>query len=126
ISPKLVPVKKEQYYFYAFFFFLISGVSGAFLTGDLFNLFVFFEVLLMASYGLIILGGERKQLRESFKYLLFNLFSSVIFVTTVSFLYAVVGTVNMAHIAERVQEVNQQGVLTTIGIVLFFVFATKA
>src|SRR5699024_7860069 len=126
ISPKLVPVKKEQYYFYAFFFFLISGVSGAFLTGDLFNLFVFFEVLLMASYGLIILGGERKQLRESFKYLLFNLFSSVIFVTTVSFLYAGVGTVNMAHIAERVQEVNQQGVLTTIGLVLFFVFATKA
>src|SRR5699024_4119730 len=97
-----------------------------FLTGDLFNLFVFFEVLLMASYGLIILGGERKQLRESFKYLLFNLFSSVIFVTTVSFLYAVVGTVYMAHIADRVQDVNQQGVLTTIGIVLFFVFATKA
>lgn len=126
IAPKLVPVKKEQYFFYAFFFFLISGVSGAFLTGDLFNLFVFFEVLLMASYGLIVLGGEKRQLRESFKYLLFNLFSSVIFVTTVSFLYAVVGTVNMAHIAERVQEVNQQGVLTTIGIVLFFVFATKA
>lgn len=126
IAPKLVPEQKEKYFFYAFFFFLISGVSGAFLTGDLFNLFVFFEVLLMASYGLIVLGGEKRQLRESFKYLLFNLFSSVIFVTTVSFLYAVVGTVNMAHIAERVQEVNQQGVLTTIGIVLFFVFATKA
>src|SRR5690625_4587240 len=126
IAPKLVPEQKEKYFFYAFFFFLISGVSGAFLTGDLFNLFVFFEVLLMASYGLIVLGGEKRQLRESFKYLLFNLFSSVIFVTTVSFLYAVVGTVNMAHIAERVHEVNQQGVLTTIGIVLFFVFATKA
>lgn len=126
IAPKLVPEQKEKYFFYGFFFFLISGVSGAFLTGDLFNLFVFFEVLLMASYGLIVLGGEKKQLRESFKYLLFNLFSSVIFVTTVAFLYAVVGTVNMAHIAERVTEINQQGVLTTIGIVLFFVFATKA
>ena len=126
IAPNLVPERKEKYFFYAFMFFLISGVSGAFLTGDLFNLFVFFEVLLMASYGLIVLGGEKKQLRESFKYLLFNLFSSVIFVTTVAFLYAVVGTVNMAHIAERVQEINQQGILTTIGIVLFFVFATKA
>src|SRR5699024_10594090 len=52
--------------------------------------------------------------------------SSVVFVTTVAFLYATVGTVNMAHIAERVQEVNQEGVLTAIGIVLFFVFATKA
>lgn len=126
IAPYLVTEQKEKFFFYAFFFFLISGVSGAFLTGDLFNLFVFFEVLLMASYGLIVLGGDRVQLRESFKYLLFNLFSSVIFVTTVSFLYAVVGTVNMAHIAERVHEVNQQGILTTIGIVLFFVFATKA
>src|SRR5690625_4577987 len=126
IAPQLVSDKKEKFYFYAFFFFLISGVSGAFLTVDLFNLFVFFEVLLMASYGLIVLGGDKTQLRESLKYVLINLFSSVIFVTTVAFLYAVVGTVNMAQIAERVHEVEQQGVLTTIGIVLFFVFATKA
>jgi len=126
IAPKLVSDVKETYYFYTFTFLLISGVSGAFLTGDLFNLFVFFEVLLMASYGLIVLGGNKTQLRESLKYVLINLFSSVIFVTTVAFLYAVVGTVNMAHIAERVQEVEQQGILTTIGVVLFFVFATKA
>lgn len=126
ISPRLVSDKKESFYFYTFVFLLISGVSGAFLTGDLFNLFVFFEVLLMASYGLIVLGGEKKQLRESLKYVLINLFSSIIFVTTVAFLYAIVGTVNMAHIAERVQEVEQTGALTTIGIVFFFVFATKA
>lgn len=125
-APYSLSEKKEKHYFYAFFFFLISGVSGAFLTGDLFNLFVFFEVLLMASYALIVLGGDRKQLRESLKYVLINLFSSVIFVTTVAFLYSVVGTVNMAQIAERVQEVEQQGILTTIAIILFFVFATKA
>src|SRR5699024_10827897 len=101
-------------------------VSGAFLTGDLFNLFVFFEVLLMASYALIVLGGGKVQLRESLKYVLINLVSSVIFVTAVAFLYSVVGTVNMAQIAERIQEVEQQGILTTIGILLFFVFATKA
>lgn len=59
ISPRLVSDKKESFYFYTFVFLLISGVSGAFLTGDLFNLFVFFEVLLMASYGLIVLGGEK-------------------------------------------------------------------
>lgn len=126
IAPKLVSEEKEGFYFYTFVFLLISGVSGAFLTGDLFNLFVFFEVLLMASYGLIVLGGNKTQLRESLKYVLINLFSSIIFVTTVAFLYAVVGTVNMAHIAERVHEVEQQGILTTIAIVLFFVFATKA
>ncbi|OZU89898.1 Na+/H+ antiporter subunit D [Virgibacillus indicus] len=118
--------RKEKFYFYPLFFFLISGVSGAFVTGDLFNLFVFFEVLLMASYGLIVLGGDKVQLRESLKYLLINVFSSMLFVTAIAFLYAVVGTVNMAHIAQRVQEVEQQGVLTAIGVLLFFVFATKA
>ncbi|ASN05158.1 Na+/H+ antiporter subunit D [Virgibacillus necropolis] len=125
-APHSMTLKQEQHYFYSFMFFLITGVSGAFLTGDLFNLFVFFEVLLMASYALIVLGGGKIQLRESIKYVLINLFSSILFVTTVAFLYGVVGTVNMAHIAERVQESDQQGILTAIGALLFFVFATKA
>ncbi|ASK63120.1 Na+/H+ antiporter subunit D [Virgibacillus phasianinus] len=125
-APHSVTLKQEQHYFYSFMFFLITGVSGAFLTGDLFNLFVFFEVLLMASYALIVLGGDKVQLRESIKYVLINLFSSMLFVTAVAFLYGVVGTVNMAHIAERVQEVDQKGILTTIGLLFFFVFATKA
>ncbi|MFD1038557.1 Na+/H+ antiporter subunit D [Virgibacillus byunsanensis] len=124
-APHSLTLRQEHYYFYAFFFFLISGVSGAFLTGDLFNLFVFFEVLLMASYALIVLGGDKVQLRESIKYVIINLFSSILFVTAIAFLYGVVGTVNIAQIGERVQEVDQQGILTTIGILLFFVFATK-
>ncbi|GGA68988.1 Na+/H+ antiporter subunit D [Ornithinibacillus halotolerans] len=119
-------LKQETHYYYTFFFMLIAGVSGAFLTGDLFNLFVFFEVLLMASYALIVLGGDKVQLRESVKYVLINLFSSMLFVTAVALLYGVVGTVNMAQIAERVAEVEQRGILTTIGILLFFVFGTKA
>ncbi|MFD2046139.1 Na+/H+ antiporter subunit D [Ornithinibacillus salinisoli] len=125
-APHSLTLKQEQHYFYAFYFFLISGVSGAFLTGDLFNLFVFFEVLLMASYALIVLGGDKIQLRESIKYVLINLFSSILFVTAVAFIYGTVGTVNMAQIAERVQEMEQGGILTTIAILLFFVFATKA
>lgn len=125
-APYSLDEQQEKHYFYTFFFFLIGGVSGAFLTGDLFNLFVFFEVLLMASYALIVLGGGKVQLRESIKYVLINLFSSVLFVTAVAFLYSVVGTVNMAQIAERVQDVEQRGVLTAIAILLFFVFATKA
>ncbi|GAB4073367.1 Na+/H+ antiporter subunit D [Barrientosiimonas marina] len=125
-APYSLPNKKERYYFYSFFFFLITGVSGAFLTGDLFNLFVFFEVLLMASYALIILGGDKTQLRESIKYVFINLFSSMLFVTAVAFIYGTLGTVNMAQIADRVQDVDQQGILTTVSILLFFVFATKA
>lgn len=122
----VVGERMEYHYFYSFFYFLITGVSGAFLTGDLFNLFVFFEVLLMASYALITVGAGKVQLREAMKYMLINLFSSVLFVTAISFLYAVVGTVNMAQIAERVQDVQQKGILTTIAVLLFFVFATKA
>ncbi|ALX48152.1 Na+/H+ antiporter subunit D [Lentibacillus amyloliquefaciens] len=125
-APYSLPDKKERFYFYSFFFFLISGVSGAFLTGDLFNMFVFFEVLLMASYALIVLGGDKVQLRESVKYVFINLFSSMLFVTAIAFVYGTLGTINMAQIAQRVQEVEQQGILTTIGILLFFVFATKA
>ncbi|MFD2759492.1 Na+/H+ antiporter subunit D [Lentibacillus juripiscarius] len=125
-APSSLTDRKERFYFYSFFFFLISGVSGAFLTGDLFNMFVFFEVLLMASYGLIVLGGDKVQLRESIKYVFINLFSSMLFVTAVAFIYGAVGTVNMAQIAQRVQEVDQQGILTTVGILLFFVFAVKA
>ncbi|WP_284140472.1 MULTISPECIES: Na+/H+ antiporter subunit D [unclassified Virgibacillus] len=125
-APHSLSIEKEKHYFYPFYFFLITGVSGAFLTGDLFNLFVFYEVLLMASYALIVLGGNKVQLRESIKYVLINLFSSVLFVTAIAFLYGVVGTVNMAQIAERVQEVEQFGILTTIAILLFFVFGTKA
>ncbi|WP_456278207.1 Na+/H+ antiporter subunit D [Bacillus sp. AK128] len=122
---KTIKPQEQKYYYYTFFHFLIAGVSGAFLTGDLFNLFVFFEVLLMASYALIILGGRKEQFRESIKYVLINVFSSVLFVTTVAFLYSVVGTVNMAQLAVRVGEVGQSGILTGIGIMLFVVFATK-
>lgn len=118
--------EKEKYYFYTFTLLLIASVSGAFLTGDLFNLFVFYEVLLMASYALMILGGKKGQIRESFKYLLMNLFSSMLFVIAVAFLYSVTGTVNMAQLAERVGSVNQSGILTAIAILLFIVFATKS
>ncbi|WP_027963506.1 Na+/H+ antiporter subunit D [Halalkalibacillus halophilus] len=125
-APSSLDEQQERFYFYTFFFLLVSGVAGAFMTGDLFNLFVFFEVLLIASYGLIILGNGKVQLRESLKYVLFNLFSSMLFVISVAFIYAITGTVNFAQLAERIESVDQQGILTTVGIVLFFVFAVKA
>src|SRR5699024_8998126 len=64
--------KREKFYFYPFYFFLLVGVNGAFLTGDIFNLFVFFEVMLLSSYVLIVNGGSKYQLRESFKYVILN------------------------------------------------------
>lgn len=117
--------EREKYYFYPFYFFLLTGVNGAFLTGDLFNLFVFFEVMLISSYILIVMGGTKYQLRESMKYVVINVFASALFIIAIAYIYAVTGTLNMAHIAERVAELEQTGVLNVIAVLLFIVFAMK-
>ncbi|ASA21198.1 Na+/H+ antiporter subunit D [Paenibacillus donghaensis] len=118
--------KRERYYYYTFFHFLLTGVYGSFLTGDLFNLFVCFEVLLVASYALIVLGGTKIQLRETLKYILINVISSTLFVATIAYLYAATGTLNMAHLAVRVTEAGQGGVLNVIAVLLLLVFSLKA
>jgi multicomponent Na+:H+ antiporter subunit D len=120
-----IGVEREKNYFYAFFQFLLTGVCGAFLTGDLFNLFVFFEVLLISSYALIVLGGDKKQYREAIKYIVMNMISSMLFVVAVAYLYAVMGTLNMAHLAERFAEVESSGMLIVISMLFFIVFAMK-
>jgi multicomponent Na+:H+ antiporter subunit D len=117
--------ERENFYYYSILQFLIVGVNGAFITGDIFNLFVFFEVMLMSSYVLLVLGGTKVQLRESIKYILVNVISSALFVITVAYLYSVVGTLNMAHISERIAEVDQPGILTVIAILFLIVFGLK-
>lgn len=108
--------KRERYYYYTFFHFLLVGVYGSFLTGDIFNLFVFFEVMLISSYALISLGGTKLQLRETAKYLLINIVSSTLFVAAVAYLYAAVGTLNMAHLSQRIAEAGQGGILNVIAV----------
>lgn len=118
--------KHEQMFFYPFVLLLVGGVNGSFLTGDIFNLFVCFEVMLMASYVLIALGGKKVQLRESLKYVLINVLASWIFLVALAFLYGTVKTLNMAHIAQRVAEVGQDPLLTTVALVFLIVFSLKA
>ncbi|MEK3767709.1 Na+/H+ antiporter subunit D [Paenibacillus sp. FSL L8-0493] len=117
---------RERFYYYPFFHFLLTGVFGSFLTGDLFNLFVCFEVLLVASYALIVLGGSKGQLRETLKYVLINVISSSLFVATIAYLYAATGTLNMAHLSMRVAEAGQGGVMNVIAVLLLIVFSIKA
>lgn len=121
-----IGIKREKSFYYPLVLFLMTGVNGAFTTGDIFNLFVFVEVLLMASYALIVHGGERKQLRESIKYLLVNIISSALFVVAVAFLYSVTGTLNMADLAVKIPQIENTGILTVIAVLFLVVFGFKA
>ena len=113
-------------FFYPFVFFLIAGVNGSFLTGDFFNLFVCFEVMLLSSYVLITLGGRKVQLVESIKYVSINVLSSWFFLLGIAYLYGTVGTLNMAHLSVRIAEVGQGPLLTVISIIFLIVFSLKA
>lgn len=117
--------KRESLYFYAFVNFLIAGVNGSFLTGDLFNLFVTFEVMLLASYVLITLGAGRNQLVESLKYIAINVVSSSLFLIAIAYLYGTLGTLNMAHLSVRIAEAGQTSLLTVISLLFLIVFSLK-
>ncbi|MGD7046269.1 Na+/H+ antiporter subunit D [Jeotgalibacillus proteolyticus] len=115
----------ERYFYYIAVQFLMVGLNGAFTTGDIFNMFVFFEVFLISSYLLIVLGGKKAQLRESVKYVLINVISSALFVSAVAYLYGVVGTLNMADVSVKIAELNDPGIITVIAIFFLLVFGLK-
>ncbi len=87
--------------FHGLFLLLLMGVNGAFLTGDLFNLFVFFEVMLAASYGLVLHGSGETRIRAGLGYIAVNLVASLFFLVGVSLIYGTMGTLNMADLARR-------------------------
>lgn len=124
-SFKSIGMEREKFFYYPAILFMLTGINGAFTTGDIFNMFVFFEVLLIASYLLIVLGGEKRQLRESIKYILVNVISSALFVITVAYLYSIVGTLNMADISVKIAEINQPAILSVIAILFLIVFGIK-
>jgi multicomponent K+:H+ antiporter subunit D len=92
-------------HFHPLFQFQLMGLNGAFLTGDLFNLFVFFEVMLAASYGLALHGSGTARVRAGLHYIIVNLVASLLFLIGVSVVYGIVGTLNMADLAFRVRDV---------------------
>jgi multicomponent Na+:H+ antiporter subunit D len=116
----------ENFFYYPLLLLLQLGVSGAFLTGDIFNLYVWFEVLLLASFGLITLGGSRPQLEGGLKYVVLNLFGSTVFLMACGLLYGTVGSLNMAHVAERMATVSNPTIVTVIACLFFFAYGSKA
>jgi multicomponent Na+:H+ antiporter subunit D len=123
-----VPRELEKFGYYPLMHLLLAGVCGAFLTGDIFNLYVWFEVLLVASFSLLILGGERAQMEGAIKYVTLNLLSSVLFLSAVGLLYGLTGTLNMADIAWKLGQIDdeQVGLVTVISILFMVSFGIKA
>lgn len=115
-------------YFYPLMLFQVMGINGAFLTGDLFNLFVFFEILLIASYALLIHGGGKHKTRGAVHYVLLNLVGSAIFLFALGLLYGAIGSLNMADMALRIRLLSEAELqLAKVGgLMLLVVFGLKA
>lgn len=112
----------------AIYLFQLLGINGAFLTGDLFNLFVFFEILLIASYALLVHGNTGRQIRAGMHYVVLNLLGSALFLVAISLLYGLTGTLNMIDLSIRVTAApaDQGPLLATAGFLLLIVFGLKA
>jgi multicomponent Na+:H+ antiporter subunit D len=117
---------RERLGYYPLTHLLLLGVCGAFLTGDLFNLYVWFEVLLIASFVLLALGGGRPQMEGALKYVVLNLVASALFLAGIGLLYGVAGTLNMADLAVKLREGGDQGYLTAIAMLFMVAFGIKA
>ena len=116
---------REENYFYPVWFAIMMGICGSFVTGDIFNLYVMFEIMLMASYVLSVIGCTPGQLRESFKYLMINIISSTIFVVALALLYGMMGTLNMADLSQKIAQVEDQSLITVCSMIFFVVFGLK-
>jgi multicomponent Na+:H+ antiporter subunit D len=117
---------RMKFGFFPLMLILLMGVNGAFVTGDLFNLYVWFEVLLTASFILLALGGERAQLAGSIKYVTLNLLSSALFLAGIGILYGMAGTLDLAELAHLVKGGARGDLLTMVAIMFMMAFGIKA
>ncbi|MCL7942840.1 monovalent cation/H+ antiporter subunit D [Marinobacter sp. ATCH36] len=119
---------REGSHFHALLQFQLMGINGAFLTGDLFNLFVFFEVLLIASYALLLHGGGRARSRAGLHYVIINLAGSALFLLALGILYGLAGTLNMADLAHSIANAPETDLplLKAASLLLMVVFGIKA
>ncbi len=113
-------------FFFPLYLVLIFGVNGAFLTGDLFNLYVWFEVMLIASFVLISMGGGKGELEGGLKYVVLNLLSSIMFLAGAGIIYGQTGTLNMADIARTLSMTPDAGWVTSSSMLLLVSFGLKA
>ncbi|WP_119079031.1 proton-conducting transporter transmembrane domain-containing protein [Chitinophaga alhagiae] len=115
-----------QYGYFPIFHFLLLGLNGAFLTGDIFNLYVWFEVIIISSFVLMTLGGKKPQIEGGIKYVTLNLLASVMFLTAVAILYGLTGSLNMADLSLKMAEIDNRGLVNVTGLLFFLGFGIKS
>jgi len=129
-SARYVTEYGQRVAYHSLFHFMLTGVTGAFLTGDIFNLFVWFEVMLMPSYVLVVFYGRSEHTRAALQYTVLNLLGSALMLVSIGGLYATTGTLNMADMSRRLTHASQYGIepapVLGLSAILLAVFALKA
>src|SRR5690606_7455584 len=114
------------YGYFPIFHFLIMGLNGAFLTGDIFNLYVWFEVIIISSFVLLTLGGRKPQLEGAVKYMAMNILASTFFLTGIGILYGITGTLNMADLSQKILLVENQAIVNLTAMFFLIGFGIKS
>ncbi|TVQ80313.1 MAG: Na+/H+ antiporter subunit D [Flavobacteriales bacterium] len=117
---------RASFGFFPILQFLLMGLNGSFLAGDLFNLYVWFEVIIISSFVLITLGSEKAQLEGAMKYVTMNLLASIIFLTGIAMLYGLLGSLNLADLSRRIAESPDIGLINTAAVLLLVGFGIKS
>ncbi len=115
-----------RYGYFVIFHFLVMGLLGVFLTGDIFNLYVWFEVVIISSFVLLTLGGKKMQMEGAIKYVTMNMLASVIFLTAIGILYGITGTLNMADLAVKIDQIQNKGLVSVTALLFFAGFGIKS
>ena len=116
----------RRYGFYPFLMLMMAGVGGAFLTGDVFNLYVWFEVFVISSFGLLVVGNDERRIDGAVKYAILNLVATTLFLIATGYLYGVFGTLNMADLHRKVAAAGAAAPMMTLATLYLVAFSMKA
>lgn len=121
-----ISTNRIKYGYFTIYHLLIMGLLGAFSTGDLFNLYVWFEIVIISSFVLLTLGGKKMQMEGAIKYVAMNMLASSIFLTAIGILYGLTGTLNMADLANKVALIENRGLVNVTALLFFIAFGIKS
>ena len=125
-STATINTSRIRFGYFMNFHFLVMGLLGVFLTGDIFNLYVWFEIVIISSFVLLTLGGKKMQMEGAIKYVSINMLASTIFLTAIGILYGITGTLNMADLAIKINQVENEGLVSVTALLFLAGFGIKS